>query len=120
MSTNKPIIIEAFRRVGLSLNLHGSEDHEIKIKCLEGMEVGDWRARDADGLTPEEEAAAAVLEAIKDREQRAKEKKRARKRAAKQPNAVSDISDDEITEAVCVDEEESELRHVDSDEFGDL
>ena len=57
------------------------------------------RASDAEGMKLEEEVAAAAPEAIKDREQRAEEKKRAGKRAAKRSNVVSDISDDEIREA---------------------
>ena len=35
-------IIQTFRRVGLSLNPDGSEDHEIRIKGLENIEVGDF------------------------------------------------------------------------------
>jgi hypothetical protein len=38
----KDTIIQTFRRVGLSLNPDGSEDHEIRIKGLEKIEVGDF------------------------------------------------------------------------------
>jgi hypothetical protein len=38
----KDTIIQTFRHVGLSLNPDGSEDHEIKIKGLENIEVGDF------------------------------------------------------------------------------
>jgi hypothetical protein len=38
----KYTIIQAFCRVGLSLNLNGSEDYEIKIKGLENIVVGDF------------------------------------------------------------------------------
>lgn len=36
------MIIKSFRQVGLSLNSDGSKDLEIKIKDLEGIEVGNW------------------------------------------------------------------------------
>lgn len=78
-SSCKPTIIEAFRRKGLNLNRGGSEDHEIKIKGLESRKVGDWRARGDECLKQDQGAAASVPEAIKDGEQRAKEKKRAHK-----------------------------------------
>jgi hypothetical protein len=37
------VIINSFRKVGLSLNPDGSEDHKIKIRDLPGIEVGDWQ-----------------------------------------------------------------------------
>jgi hypothetical protein len=44
----KQVIINTFRNVGLSLNPDGSEDHEIKIKDLDGITVGDYSQKDAD------------------------------------------------------------------------
>jgi hypothetical protein len=37
------LIKYVFRKVGLSLPVDGSADHEIDIKGFEGFEVGDWR-----------------------------------------------------------------------------
>jgi hypothetical protein len=39
---HKELIIKTFRQIGLSLNPDGSEDHELKIRNLPGIEVGDW------------------------------------------------------------------------------
>ena len=41
----KDTIIQTFRRVGLSLNPDGSEDHELKIKGLDDIQVGDYHSR---------------------------------------------------------------------------
>ena len=41
----KDTIIQTFWCVGLSLNPNGSEDHEIKIKGLENIEVGDFSCK---------------------------------------------------------------------------
>jgi hypothetical protein len=38
----KKSIIQTFRQVGLSLNPDGSEDHELKIKGLDDIQVGDY------------------------------------------------------------------------------
>jgi DDE superfamily endonuclease len=38
----KDTIVRTFRQVGLSLNPNGSEDHEIKIKGLDGIVVGNY------------------------------------------------------------------------------
>jgi hypothetical protein len=38
----KDVIINSFRQVGLSLSPDRSEDLEIKIKDVEGIEVGNW------------------------------------------------------------------------------
>lgn len=46
--------------VGLSLNPDVSEDAELQIKGLDGMEVGDWRGLESKYLPQEEEAAAAM------------------------------------------------------------
>jgi hypothetical protein len=35
-----------FRQIGISLNLDGSEDSEIKIRDVPDIEVGDWRRAD--------------------------------------------------------------------------
>lgn len=37
------LIRRVFRKVGLSLPIDGSADHEIDIKGFQGLEVGDWR-----------------------------------------------------------------------------
>ena len=37
------LIRSTFRKLGLSLAVDGSEDVELSIKDLPGMEVGDWR-----------------------------------------------------------------------------
>lgn len=37
------LIRQTFRKLGLSLAVDGSEDAEISIRDLPGMEVGDWR-----------------------------------------------------------------------------
>jgi hypothetical protein len=44
----KATIINTFRQVGLSLNPDGSEDHEIKIKGLENIKVGDFSRKEAE------------------------------------------------------------------------
>ena len=36
------LICQTFRRLGLSLAVDGSEDHEIKVKDIPDIEVGDW------------------------------------------------------------------------------
>jgi hypothetical protein len=49
----KDTIIKTFRSVGLSLNPDGSEDHELKIKGLADIKVGDYTQREPeieDGL----------------------------------------------------------------------
>lgn len=49
----KQTIIDTFRHVGLSLHPNGSEDHEIKIKDLDNIAVGDYargKVDRADGL----------------------------------------------------------------------
>jgi hypothetical protein len=38
----KDVIIKTFRQVGLSLNPDGSEDHELKIKGLDNLVIGDY------------------------------------------------------------------------------
>jgi hypothetical protein len=38
----KDVIIKTFRQVGLSLNPDGSEDHELKIKGLDNLIIGDY------------------------------------------------------------------------------
>jgi hypothetical protein len=38
----KDTIIQTFQRVGLSLNPNSSEDHELKIKGLDDIQVGDY------------------------------------------------------------------------------
>jgi hypothetical protein len=37
-------IIDAFRDVGLSLPIDGSQDDQIKVRDLPGLEVGDWKS----------------------------------------------------------------------------
>jgi hypothetical protein len=37
------VIINSFPKVGLSLNPDSSEDHEIKIRDLPEIDVGDWQ-----------------------------------------------------------------------------
>ena len=37
------VIRRAFRKLGLSLTIDGSEDDELHVKDLSGIEVGDWR-----------------------------------------------------------------------------
>jgi hypothetical protein len=48
--------------VGLSLNPDGSKDSEIKIKDLEGIEVGKWEL-EVD-ITQEEDEDSTALEAV--------------------------------------------------------
>ena len=40
------VIRETFRKLGLSLAVDGSEDHEISVKDINDLEVGDWRLSD--------------------------------------------------------------------------
>jgi hypothetical protein len=56
------MIIKTFRQVGLSLNPDGSEDLEIKIKDLEGIEVGKWEL-EVD-VSQEEDEDSTALEAV--------------------------------------------------------
>jgi hypothetical protein len=58
----KDLIIQTFQQVGITLNSDGSEDGEIKIKDLEGIEVGEWEL-DVD-VTQEEDEDSAALEAV--------------------------------------------------------
>jgi hypothetical protein len=58
----KDVIIKAFQQVGLSLNPNGSKDSEIKIKDLEGIQVGNWEL-EVD-VTQEEDEHSATLEAV--------------------------------------------------------
>ena len=37
------VIRDTFRKLGLSLAVDGSEDHELSIKDINDLEVGDWR-----------------------------------------------------------------------------
>jgi len=43
---HKELIIKTFRQTGLSLNPDGSEDHELKIRDLPGIDIGDWTRQD--------------------------------------------------------------------------
>ena len=43
---HKDTIIKTFRQTGLSLNPDGSDDRELKIRDLPGIEVGDWRRQE--------------------------------------------------------------------------
>lgn len=36
------MVQRVFRKVGLSLAIDGSEDYELDIKGLAGIEIGDW------------------------------------------------------------------------------
>ena len=56
------MIIKSFWQVGLSLNPNGSEDSEIKIKDLEGIEVRKWEL-EVD-VSQEEDEDSIALEAI--------------------------------------------------------
>jgi hypothetical protein len=40
-ATTKDVIVNSFRKVGLSLIPDGSADYDIKIRDLPGIEVGD-------------------------------------------------------------------------------
>lgn len=86
-------IIAAFRKVGLSLNPDGSEDAEIKIKGLEGMEVGDWRLN-LDSFEPQQEEVANLVstmraEAAAEKQRNARAKLVADKRASKAADILS-------------------------------
>lgn len=48
----KDIICRVFRKVGLSLQVDGSEDSELDIKGFSGLEIGNWR--DDIGTAPPE------------------------------------------------------------------
>lgn len=37
------LVRQSFRRLGISLHWSGKEDHEINVKGLPGLEVGDWQ-----------------------------------------------------------------------------
>lgn len=37
------VIIQTFRKLGLSFAVDGSEDHEISVKDIKNLQVGDWR-----------------------------------------------------------------------------
>jgi hypothetical protein len=56
----KDSIIKTFRSVGMSLNPNGSEDSEIKIKGLEGIQVGERRRVG----TTQEDSNEATLDAV--------------------------------------------------------
>jgi hypothetical protein len=56
------MIIKSFRQVGLSLNPDGSKDLEIKIKDLEGIEVGNWELEI--DITQEEDEESIAMEAV--------------------------------------------------------
>ncbi|KAN0102647.1 hypothetical protein V8E51_010960 [Hyaloscypha variabilis] len=43
---HRDLIIKTFRQTGLALNPDGSEDLELKIRDLPGLEVGDWTRED--------------------------------------------------------------------------
>ena len=45
-SQHTSTIRQTFRNLGLSLAVDGSEDEEIKVKDIPGLEVGDWRVHD--------------------------------------------------------------------------
>jgi hypothetical protein len=50
---HKETIIKIFRNVGLSLNPNGLEDHELSIRDLPNITVGDWtRALEASAGNP--------------------------------------------------------------------
>ena len=40
--THGHVIRRTFRQLGLSLAVDGSEDQELSIRDLPGMEIGDW------------------------------------------------------------------------------
>ena len=54
------VIRQTFRKLGLSLAVDGSEDHEISVKDIPGLEVGDWR------LPLDQEDAQEVEEPVED------------------------------------------------------
>ena len=37
------LIVKAFQQVGITLPIDGSQDSELRIKGLKGLEIGDWR-----------------------------------------------------------------------------
>ena len=39
----REVIQRSFRKVGLTLPIDGSLDHELDVKGFMGLEVGDWR-----------------------------------------------------------------------------
>lgn len=48
------LIRQTFRKLGLSLAVDGSEDHEISVKKKSNIEVGDWKlAQEMPGEEPE-------------------------------------------------------------------
>lgn len=64
----KETIVRTFRQLGMSLNPNGCEDLELKIKALDGIQIGDWERHD---ISQEEEnnqgaqqAAIEVTEAV--------------------------------------------------------
>jgi hypothetical protein len=77
----KKTIIKTFQRVGLTLNLNGSEDHKLKIKGLDDIKVGDFRRKEPDpknGLGSLTAVDVAAVEAaqlkLKERVAKAREK----------------------------------------------
>jgi hypothetical protein len=53
---HKDTIINTFRNLGLSLNPDGSEDSELKIRDLSGIEVGDYTLVQEDTMVTDVEA----------------------------------------------------------------
>jgi hypothetical protein len=114
----KKTIIETFQRVGLSLNLDGSEDYKLKIKGLDDIKVGDFKRKDLDpedslgSLTPIDlalvEAAQAklVAKAAKAREKQAVKKAKADAMVNSLPDAITGEKD--MKEESSDDEEEHE------------
>ena len=37
------VIVSSFRKLGLSLPIDGSLDHELDIKGFENLEIGNWQ-----------------------------------------------------------------------------
>ncbi|KAG0137649.1 hypothetical protein HOY82DRAFT_597370 [Tuber indicum] len=42
-SDKQSVIIQSFRHLGMTLPIDGSADHELHVKGVAGLEVGDWR-----------------------------------------------------------------------------
>ena len=100
-SIKSELIRKTFRQVGLSLAVDGSEDHELWIKYIPDVQVGDWTRR------PEE---ISNLAAIGEDEEEEEEKE------TEDDDDDDDDDDDNVQVFDSDDEDEEEEEEEDNDE----